>query len=396
MHVLVVGPRAAQLARAPAMARARNLGGCWVWLARARDAALSLEREAFDAVVVDVRAPDGGAIELLEQVRAESPRTLRVAVAADAGHPFAPWRYAAAHRCVEPHARALVDALERSRALRRRLRVPDIAATLERGRWPRRAHLPAHGRLMADGGGRRGARWISDALASSPEVTDVLARRVGVEPSGASGRAAFDDAMARWGIVRAVSAAMAVEIYAAIEREVGPNAHWIAAERREAWLVAETAASLASPGATAELAFAAGLCLELGRLFLAAHRPQVAEAVATAGVDGHELCAFERDLLGFDHAELGAAMLDALDVPHAVVEAVAEHHDPGWDGAGLVPTAAPGTASFACHVAAGLVAEAAGHGSSDDVIVRIGHTVDPRVLARRHADVCEALSRGAA
>ena len=76
-----------------------------------------------------------------------------------------------------------------------------------------------------------------------------------------------------------------------------------------------------------EQAFTAGLVHDIGKMLLNGPlkdqiEPLPPEVQATA------LCAAERDLLGFDHAEAGAALAEAWNFPAGLVSVIARHHAP--------------------------------------------------------------------
>jgi len=82
-------------------------------------------------------------------------------------------------------------------------------------------------------------------------------------------------------------------------------------------------------GADTENAFTAGLLHDLGRLILAARFPQEYRRVAAnrAGHDCHPIDA-EHEVLGFDHAQIGAALAARWKFPAEITSAVASHHTP--------------------------------------------------------------------
>jgi len=78
----------------------------------------------------------------------------------------------------------------------------------------------------------------------------------------------------------------------------------------------------------ADRAFTAGLLHDVGKLVLepalaAVEQQQPPVAIATAG------CEAERGRIGHDHAEVGAALLEAWCLPGEIVAAVCWHHHPG-------------------------------------------------------------------
>jgi HD-like signal output (HDOD) protein len=73
-------------------------------------------------------------------------------------------------------------------------------------------------------------------------------------------------------------------------------------------------------------AYCAGLIIDIGVLaLLEAERQAYVPLLEKSAFDRH-LAQAEQSLLGFDHAELGARLLDAWKLPAAVSAAVASHH----------------------------------------------------------------------
>lgn len=87
-------------------------------------------------------------------------------------------------------------------------------------------------------------------------------------------------------------------------------------------------------GADDEQAFIAGLLHDIGRLALATYFAEsLAAAVALARSQDLPLLLAERQLLGVDHAEVGALIASHWHFPAAVVAAILDHPAPGRDGA---------------------------------------------------------------
>lgn len=75
-----------------------------------------------------------------------------------------------------------------------------------------------------------------------------------------------------------------------------------------------------------ELAYMAGLLHDIGRLAMHAFRPpEAGQLVASHTVGEDALVLDERARLGFDHAEAGAALLQAWQLPDVLVHAVWQH-----------------------------------------------------------------------
>ena len=79
-----------------------------------------------------------------------------------------------------------------------------------------------------------------------------------------------------------------------------------------------------------ERLFVAGMMHDLGQVVLAAARPEIIRELLEAQRDtGRLYLVLERERLGFDHAELGGALLKKWKIPASIGETVACHHNPG-------------------------------------------------------------------
>jgi putative nucleotidyltransferase with HDIG domain len=83
-----------------------------------------------------------------------------------------------------------------------------------------------------------------------------------------------------------------------------------------------------------ERCFVAGLLHDVGRLVMFRHNPEPsAEAVSQAWEQDRPLLDSEREVWGFDHAQLGGRLLRSWRFPAGLTEAVEFHHAPPTDSA---------------------------------------------------------------
>ncbi len=84
------------------------------------------------------------------------------------------------------------------------------------------------------------------------------------------------------------------------------------------------------PGAITDNSFGAGMLHDVGKLILATNMPdEYQQVLAFADAEGIADVAAEQQLLGADHAQVGAHLLGLWGLPDPFVEAVAFHHAPG-------------------------------------------------------------------
>ena len=85
------------------------------------------------------------------------------------------------------------------------------------------------------------------------------------------------------------------------------------------------------PRLRAESVFVAGLLHDVGQLLLCRARPQQEQAALLMTVDAPgepDLHVCERELLGFDHADVGGALAQLWGLPAHLAECIACHHRP--------------------------------------------------------------------
>jgi putative nucleotidyltransferase with HDIG domain len=179
------------------------------------------------------------------------------------------------------------------------------------------------------------SRACAQALGRDPALSAQVLRLANVAGRGQAGRvASLHDAVLLLGRRKLGLVLTAAAVVARFDAAACPGFD-LAGFWRESLACAIAAQALAGElGADDGLAFTTGLLHDLGRLVLAVHLP-AATTQALALARGHDqpLHWAERELLGIDHAELGALLARHWQFPPAMVAAIAGHHGPGQSAA---------------------------------------------------------------
>lgn len=94
-------------------------------------------------------------------------------------------------------------------------------------------------------------------------------------------------------------------------------------------LARNLAQQLGHPNISLEDYFISGLLLDIGRLLLYHHEPALLDDVKQKMIDQNQPdYVVERDIFGFDHADVGALMASSWNLSGALVENILCHHRP--------------------------------------------------------------------
>jgi putative nucleotidyltransferase with HDIG domain len=107
------------------------------------------------------------------------------------------------------------------------------------------------------------------------------------------------------------------------------------------------------PGADSSVAYTCGLLHDIGKLVMAQALTREAQTVIRThmSAEGLSSVAAEREVLGTNHAEVGACLLHMWRLPNWIVEAAAHHHQPTFEPTHL--SAIVYLANRISHIAAG-------------------------------------------
>jgi HD-like signal output (HDOD) protein len=287
----------------------------------------ALAEEPADVVVTDMRMPVMDGLALLKVVKERWPLAARVVLSGYADLATVAQASAVAHQyLLKPcDPEVLRDLVERSLQLQRLLAdegLREVVGGL--------GTLPSEPRLYRD---------LSIALADPEVETRRLAEIVGQDP-GMSTRVLQFVNSAYFGLSRRVESIEQAIVYVGANtlRHLALTLHVqhsfgrtgeaaLASVERHSVLTARIARRLVTDPARAEAAFAAGLLHDAGKLVLHDRLPEAwAEANAVSRREARPLYEVEREVLGADHAQVGAYLLGLWGIPHAILEPVAFHH----------------------------------------------------------------------
>ena len=290
------------------------------------------EREAYDVVVSDMRMPglDGAAV--LHEVQRLDPTSVRIVLSGYADVDSVARAASVAHRFLSKpcDVEELVRVVQRSCGVNALVEHPELRrAAAGTGRLPSVPRLYAElTALVADPDAT-----LADVERLVEQDAAMAAKVLQLANSAFFGRARrvekLGQAIGFLGLDAIKALTLSAEVMAAFIPARRIPGFSIESLQRHGVLVARLTRALLDRDADADGAVAAALMHDVGLLVLASRTPDyLAEALEHAARENRPLFEVERDLRGFTHAEVGAHVLGLWGLPHAIVEAVAYHHDP--------------------------------------------------------------------
>lgn len=319
------------------------------------DSALAeLARAPFDVVVSDMRMPRMDGAALLTHVGREHPATARIVLSGHAEREALLRTFPIAHQVLskpcDPHL--LRSTLARTCDLQDLLADEGVRRAIGAMKF-----LPPVPQTYLD---------LNRAASRSDVAINDIARIVEADPAmsirllqlvnsayfGLARRVtSIQHAVGLLGIEMVRGLALTARVFHEVEGTVipgvSPDDFQVHALR-----TARLARKLVS-GPAAEEAFTAALVHDIGRLVLALYLPERHAEVAVRS-DTEPSCDVEREVVGANHAQIGAYLLGVWGLPLAIVEVVAHHHAPSDAGSG-------GRVLAAVHVADHLLEGGCGH-----------------------------------
>lgn len=292
-----------------------------------------LSKTTFDVVVSDIRMPDVDGRTVLEHVQHHHPRSVRILLSGEADPEIALKAVPFAHQflakpCDPDRLRSVIN---RACDLQRLLTDQALLAVFGKIKT-----LPAVPRLFA-----KVREALTTAKTSARDVASIIERDSAMSAKVLQlvnssffglGRkvSQIQEAVAMIGFEMLKNLVLTAEVFAPFDsRSQIPNLS-IDKLQDHMVLVGSIASKLFDDAKLAEEAFTAGMLHDFGLLVMASVMPEKVTRVMTlAGKMGEALRAMELDVLEATHAEVGAYILGLWGLPYPVVEAVANHHDPG-------------------------------------------------------------------
>lgn len=312
--------------------------GAWqVTLAGSADEALArLEKEPFEAVIVESQLPDGPGMQLLDVImrRHPHPACILRGGALDSENTLKDLGKAHYHLLDPCDPATLLSMLEEAGAMRARSSSEALCRVVGQMR-----HLPSPPAIYFEV-----LQAVQDAEASLDQVGQLI-----LQDPALSGKLLQLANSAVFGLQLKVIHPVEAISYVGLEttKALLLLAHTFSffedLERtpfsmeslgRHSLAVGRAAQRIArAEGAAPDLrdqAFTAGLLHDLGKLFFAANLPrEFSAAMELARTEGGGLWEAERQIFGTDHAEVAGYVLGTWHLPDSIVQAVTWHHRPG-------------------------------------------------------------------
>ncbi|MCL6503659.1 MAG: HDOD domain-containing protein [Pirellulales bacterium] len=310
-----------------------------VFVESGAEALRQLEASPFDVLVTDMRMPGMNGSELLQLVQQRYPQVVRMVLSGHADLIQAERALGTAHQYLSKpcDTQTLRATLVRACAVKERLADPNLRRLVgQMASLPSRPDL--FGELVReleseDASIQRIGELIGRDVAMTAKLLQIvnssffgLPRRVESPAQAACflGLNILRPVVLSSGIFSRLSTPLPAGYTIEMLTE-----HSLAVSR----LAERMARSLTSERQLANDALMAGMVHDVGQLVLASGVPEgFEEALGEARREGVPLHVAERQVLGTDHAAVGAYLLALWGLPASVVEAAAYHHDPAAAG----------------------------------------------------------------
>ncbi|MFQ5580791.1 MAG: HDOD domain-containing protein [Nitrospiria bacterium] len=314
-----------------------------------------LKKAPFDVIVTDMRMPGIDGAALLKEVHLHHKKTVRIVLSGYSELEAALRAIPVAHQFLsKPCQPELLDSvIERACNLQDLISdevlLKSIANIDNLPPVPRMYSALTNALMNPDTGAEDIAKILEQDMAMCAKLLQIVNSSFFASAMPTTN---IKSAVTRLGFQMVKNLAMSLEVF---KTKTTPNVPGFSVDRLQAHslLVANLSTNLPTQKQLSEDTYMAAMLHDIGQLIMATELPdKLKKAIETANKETIPLHAAEEKLYGVTHAEIGAYLLGMWGLPYPVVEAVANHHDPGrvsqHDFAPL----------SAVHIADGLISEA--------------------------------------
>jgi putative nucleotidyltransferase with HDIG domain len=216
---------------------------------------------------------------------------------------------------------------------------------------------------------------VADLIEFDPAITAAVLRSASTVRHASRGVPTVREAVMRLGTVALLD--LVLEGYLKRLRKATPtydlSEHDLWRHGAAAQLAVRALAAERPKAGIPQIAETAALLHDIGKLIVSRYaQADAKELVAHATTKGITFVDAERELLGVDHAAVGAAMAEAWSFPPEIVDAIRRHHSPPFTEATVVLDAVTLGNAIAKTIGAGLGAEGLNFAVDTDSYRRLG------------------------
>jgi putative nucleotidyltransferase with HDIG domain len=362
------------------MLRSQRTDWDMVFAASPAEALEAIDTSPFDVVVSDMRMPGMSGVQLLEEVKRRQPDAIRIILSGQSSEESVLSSVGPAHQFLAKpcDAEELVATIRRACGLRALLRHGELQKVLSRvGVLPSapELYLQLVTELKSPSASvHRVASLVSSDLGMSAKILQMvnsaffgIRRRVS-DPQ---------QAISLLGLSTVTALVLSAKVFGQFD-ETRLHSVKLSGLAAHSLAVAGLARSIVRAEQTTSViqddSFTAALLHDVGKLVLATHvTDPYGHAVELASREQCPLWLAEREVLGADHAHVGAYLLGLWGLPDSIVEALAYHHEPDRCGhESFAPLTAVHVADALYHEAERSSGETARPLLSLDYISRLG------------------------
>jgi len=336
--------------------------------ADAAAALAALETAPYDLVVADIRMPVTDGIALLHIVKDQFPRVGRIASSVRTDRESVARALSVAQQFVSKPFNGSVLRMQITRLCDLHSRLSDDILRAVIGRLDRLPSAPSvYFELnKAVAKPEVGLAEIADIVDCDPAVSAKVLQLVNSAYFGlAQPIASIHQAVLYLGVDLLKALALTAHVFSK-EQTAKLDGFSMPQLQEQSMLCAQLANRLVDDQGLGDEAYAAGLIHDIGKIVLAVGLPkEFAEVLRTARFRKMPVHVVEKDILGVNHADIGAYLLGTWGLPLATVEAVAYQHHPAESTAGPKPVLA------AIHLADALVKAACAREDENALMKRV-------------------------